>query len=408
MHPHFNKKDSVMSSFSASAHDVVIVAATRTAIGSFQGSLAALSAAQLGATVIKQALLRAKVRPENVRDVIMGQVLTAANGQNPARQAALNAGLPISTPAITINRVCGSGLQSVALAAAALKADGKGCYVAGGQENMSQSPHALRLRDGVKMGDAKMVDTMITDGLWDCFGDTHMGITAENVAAKFGISRAAQDAYAFESQRRADVALKANRFADEITPVLIPQKKGDPLPFSTDEYPRLSPLETLAKLRPAFAKEGTVTAGNASGINDGAAALVLTTRAEADAIGAPILGTVISHAVAGVEPSLMGTGPIPATRKALEAAGWNVSHLDLVEANEAFAAQALSVIQDLGLPEDITNVNGGAIALGHPIGASGARVLVTLLHEMAKRDAKRGLATLCIGGGMGIALTIQR
>jgi acetyl-CoA C-acetyltransferase len=397
-----------MASFSPSKLDAVIISATRTPIGSFQGSLANLSAAQLGAIVIKRALALANVQPETVSEVIMGQVLTAGVGQNPARQATLHAGLPVTTPAMTINRVCGSGLQSIALAATALRAEGKGIYVVGGQESMSQSPHAIRLRDGIKMGDAKMLDTMIVDGLWDCFGDTHMGITAENVATKFNLSRAAQDAFAFESQRRADIALKANRFADETTPVLIPQKKGDPLTFNTDEYPRLSPLDTLAKLRPAFTKDGTVTAGNASGINDGAAALVVTTRAQADTMGASILGTITSYAVAGVEPGLMGTGPIPASRLALEKAGLNVKDLDLIEANEAFAAQSLAVIQQLGLPEDLTNVNGGAIALGHPIGASGARVLVTLLHEMAKRDVKRGLATLCIGGGMGIAMTIQR
>jgi acetyl-CoA C-acetyltransferase len=339
-------------------------------------------------------------------------VLTAGVGQNPARQAAIAAGLPHGVPAMTINRVCGSGLQAVAMAADFIKARGlsdqSGVYLAGGQENMSLSPHAMHLREGTKMGDAKLRDTMITDGLWDCFNDYHMGQTAENVAAQFGITREAQDAFALESQTRAKAAIEAGRFEAEIVPVLLPQKKGDPLEFKTDEYPRLSSPEALAKLRPAFTKEGTVTAGNASGINDGAAALVITTRARAEKHGAPILGTIVSHAVAGVDPSIMGTGPIPASQKALELAGWSVNDLDLIEANEAFAAQGLAVMQGLGLDASRTNVNGGAIALGHPIGASGARVLVTLLHEMQRRDAKKGLVTLCIGGGMGIAMTIAR
>jgi acetyl-CoA C-acetyltransferase len=392
----------------ANRDDIVIVSAVRTAIGTFAGSLKDFSAAQLGSMVIKEALSRAKVEGGDVTEVLMGQVLTAAVGQNPARQAVIGAGLPVTLPAMTINRVCGSGLQAVADAAKAIKAAGEGIFVAGGQECMSQSPHAIRLREGVKMGDAKMQDTMIVDGLWDCFNNVHMGITAENVAKQHGISREAQDAFAFESQRKAKAAVESGRFADEIAEVLIPQKKGEPLVFKTDEHPRLSPIESLAKLRPAFDKEGTVTAGNASGINDGAACVVVMTRGEADKRGLKPMATIVSHAVAGVEPSVMGTGPIPASRKALEKAGWTVDDLDLIEANEAFAAQALAVSKELKLPENKTNVNGGAIALGHPIGASGCRVLVTLLHEMVKRDAKKGLVTLCIGGGMGVAMCLER
>lgn len=388
--------------------DIVIVSAVRTAIGTFAGSLQGFSGAQLGAVVIKDVLERAKVASADVTEVLMGQVLTAIVGQNPARQASIGAGLPIEVPAMTINRVCGSGLQTVALAAQALKADGAGIYVAGGQESMSQSPHAVRLRDGIKMGDGKLQDTMIVDGLWDCFNNTHMGITAENVAKLYNISRDAQDAFAAESQRRADEAIKAGKFVDEIVPVSIPQKKGDPVLFAQDEFPRLSTAEALGKLRPAFDKEGTVTAGNASGINDGAAAVVVMTRAEAEKRGLPVMGRIASYAVAGVDPAIMGTGPIPASQKALEKAGWTVADLDLVEANEAFAAQALSVVQGLKLDPAKTNVNGGAIALGHPIGASGCRVLVSLLHEMAKRNAKKGLVTLCIGGGQGIAMCIER
>lgn len=390
------------------ANDVVIASAVRTAIGSFLGSLKDFSAAQLGSVVMKEALERAKVKPAEVTEVFMGQVLTAAVGQNPARQASIAAGIAQEVPAMTINRVCGSGLQAVALAATALRAEGKGIYVAGGQESMSQSPHAVRMREGLKMGNGTLVDTMVNDGLWDCFNNYHMGITAENVAEQYKIDRAAQDAFAAESQKRADAAIKAGRFADEIVPVVIPQRKGDPVLFEKDEFPRLSDEATLAKLRPAFSKEGTVTAGNASGINDGAAALVVTTRAEADKLGMPVLATIVSHAVAGVDPAIMGTGPIPATGKALEKAGWAVKDLDLIEANEAFAAQALAVCNTMKFDPAITNVNGGAIALGHPIGASGARILVTLLHEMAKRDAKKGLATLCIGGGQGIAMCVER
>jgi acetyl-CoA C-acetyltransferase len=387
---------------------VVIVSAVRTAIGTFNGALKDLPAHQLGATVLTEALNRAKLTGENIDEVLMGQVLTAGIGQNGARQAAIAAGLPSSVPAMTLNRVCGSGLQTVLCAATSIRAGEKTTVIAGGQENMSLAPHAIHLRGGVKMGDAKMLDTMITDGLWDCFNNYHMGITAENVAEKFGISRTEQDAFAFESQKRAEAAIKAGKFRDEIVPVSIPQRKGDPIVFNTDEHPRLSPLETLAKLKPAFNKEGTVTAGNASGINDGAAALVIMDEAEAEKRGLTPLARIVSGAVAGVDPSIMGIGPVPASEKALAKAGWKVSDLDLIEANEAFAAQAVAVCRNLKLDPAITNVNGGAIALGHPIGASGARVLVTLLHEMQKRKAKKGLATLCIGGGMGIALTVER
>ncbi|MBI1309061.1 MAG: acetyl-CoA C-acyltransferase [Proteobacteria bacterium] len=392
----------------AGKDDVVIVSAVRTAIGNLNGSLKDMSAAQLGAIVLKEALARAQVAPAEVTEVIMGQVLTAGVGQNPARQASMGAGVPQEVPAMTINRVCGSGLQAVVLAAQAITANGGGIYLAGGQESMSQAPHAVRLRDGIKMGPGTLADTMIVDGLWDCFGDTHMGITAENVAKKFGLTREMQDAFAYESQRRAKAAVEGGKFADEIVPVEIPQRKGDPVVFKTDEFPRFGPIEGLAKLRPAFDKAGTVTAGNASGINDGAAAVLVMRRDEAEARKLPVLAKIVSHAVAGVDPSIMGTGPIPATKKALERAGWEVPDLDLIEANEAFVAQALAVVQELKLPEDKVNVNGGATALGHPIGASGCRVLVTLLHEMAKRKAKKGLATLCIGGGMGIAVCVER
>jgi acetyl-CoA C-acetyltransferase len=391
-----------------SANDVVIVSAVRTAIGSLNGAIKDIPAHKLGSLVIGEALKRAGVDGKDVDDVYMGQVLTAAVGQNPARQASIAAGLPKEVPAITFNRVCGSGLQTVMTAATYVKAGEGKIYVAGGQESMSQAPHALRLRDGIKFGDAKMVDTMIVDGLWEAFNDYHMGITAENLAAEHAISRAEQDEFSARSQARADAAIKAGRFKDEIVPVVIPQRKGDPISFAQDEFPRLSTAEQLAKLKPAFKPDGTVTAGNASGINDGAAAVLVMSRAEADKRGLPVLATIASHAVAGVEPKTMGYGPVPATRKALEKAGWKLSDLDLIEANEAFAAQALCVAKGLGLPMDITNVNGGAIALGHPIGASGTRILVTLLHEMQKRDAKKGLATLCIGGGMGVALTVQR
>lgn len=392
----------------ASKNDAVIVSAVRTAIGSFLGTLKDIPAYKLGSIVIGEALKRAKVDGKDVDDVIMGQVLTAAAGQNPARQALMAAGVPEAVPGMTINRVCGSGLQAVAMAATAIAAGEGTIYVAGGQENMSQSPHAARLRDGVKMGDGKMVDTMIVDGLWDVFNDYHMGITAENLAAEHDISRAAQDELAAQSQARADAAIKAGKFVDEIVPVVIPQKKGDPITFVQDEFPRLSTAEQLGKLRAAFKPDGTVTAGNASGINDGAAAVVVMSREEAEKRGLKILARVVSHAVAGVNPATMGYGPVPATKKALAKAGWQLSDVQLFEANEAFAAQAACVIKNLGLPNDITNVNGGAIALGHPIGASGCRVLVSLLHEMGKRDVKKGLATLCIGGGMGIAMCVER
>lgn len=391
------------------ATDAVIVSAVRTAIGSFAGALKDQPAHKLGAAVLAEALARAKVEGASVDEVLMGQVLTAGCGQNPARQATLAAGMPHTVPAMTLNRVCGSGLEAVAQAARLVRGGEANIVLAGGQENMSLAPHVMHLRDGVKMGEAKMLDTMIVDGLWDCFNNTHMGITAENLAAEYGISREAQDAFAAESQVRVADAIKNGRFVEEIVPYVIPQRKGDPVRFAQDEFPRLSSPENLAKLRPAFKPEGgTVTAGNSSGINDGAAAVLVMSRAEADKRGLKILGTVRSSAVAGVNPATMGYGPVPASQKALERAGWKLSDLELIEANEAFAAQALAVAKGLGLPMDITNVNGGAIALGHPIGASGCRVLVSLLHEMGKRDVKRGLATLCIGGGMGIAVCIER
>jgi acetyl-CoA C-acetyltransferase len=388
--------------------DVVIIGAARTAIGTFGGALASVPAPRLGAIAVGEALKRAGVEAGEVADVILGQVLTAGAGQNPARQTAIGAGLPVATTAITINQVCGSGLRAVAMAAQAVALGDAGIVVAGGQENMSLSAHAGHMRSGVKMGAAELVDTMIRDGLWDAFGDIHMGMTAENVAAAHGIDRATQDAFAAFSQKKAAAARAAGRFVDEIVPVAIETRKGTTL-VDADEYIRPdTTAEGLAKLRPAFKKDGTVTAGNASGLNDGAAALVLTSSAEAARRGAPVLGRIVSWATAGVEPSLMGLGPIPASKAALAKAGWSVADLDLIEANEAFAAQALAVNAGLGLDPDKVNVNGGAIALGHPIGASGARILVTLLHEMARRDARRGLATLCIGGGMGVALCVER
>ncbi|MFZ2586774.1 MAG: acetyl-CoA C-acetyltransferase [Alphaproteobacteria bacterium] len=390
------------------ATDAVIVSALRTAIGSFGGALAAQPAHKLGAALIAETLKRTDVAGADVGEVLLGHVLTAGCGQNPARQATLAAGLPHTVPAISLNRVCGSGLEAVAQAARLVKTGEAGIVLAGGQETMSLAPHALHMRDGTKMGDAKLRDTMVVDGLWDAFNDYHMGITAENLAAEHGITREAQDAFAAQSQLRAADAIKNGRFADEIVPYVMPQKKGDPIVFAQDEFPRLSTAEQLAKLRPAFKPDGTVTAGNASGINDGAAMVMVMTRGEAEKRNLPILGTIVSSAVAGVNPATMGYGPVPASQKALEKAGWKLSDLGLMEANEAFAAQALAVAKGLGLPMDITNVNGGAIALGHPIGASGCRVLVTLLHEMAKRDVKRGLATLCIGGGMGIAVCVER
>jgi len=387
---------------------VAIVAAKRTAVGSFLGGLSSLPAHALGAVVIRQILADAAVKPDEVDDVILGQVLTAACGQNPARQAAIAAGIPEGKTALSINQVCGSGLRAVALGMQAILTGDADIVVAGGQESMSNAPHASVLRNGTKMGPVSLVDTMIVDGLWDVFGQHHMGITAENVAKAHGVSREAQDTFALSSQEKATAALNANRFADEIVPVTIAGKKGDTI-IARDEHPRPeTTAEALAKLRPAFDKDGTVTAGNASGINDGAAAVVLMSLENAKKRGLTPLATLKSWATAGVSPALMGTGPIPASQLALKKAGWTPQDLDVIEANEAFAAQAIAVNQALGWDTGKVNVNGGAIALGHPIGASGARVLVTLLHEMGKRDAKRGLVTLCIGGGMGIALCLER
>jgi len=389
--------------------DIVIVAALRTAVGSFGGSLAKIPAPELGATVIKGLLAQTGVKPEDVSEVILGQVLTAGVGQNPARQALIKAGLPVSTPASTLNVVCGSGLRAVHLAAQAIASGDAEIVIAGGQENMSLSPHILPgSRDGFRMGNTQLVDTMVADGLTDVYNQYHMGITAENVAAKYEISREEQDALALASQNRAEAA-QAGKFDAEIVPVLVPQRKGDPVAFAKDEYIKAgATADSLAKLRPAFKKDGTVTAGNASGINDGAAAVMLMTAAKADQLGLKPLAVIKSYALTGCEPEIMGIGPVAATRKALDKAGWKVEELDLVEANEAFAAQALGVARELGWSADKVNVNGGAIALGHPIGASGCRVLVTLLHEMQRRDAKKGLATLCIGGGMGVALAVER
>lgn len=389
----------------------VIVAAVRSPIGAFGGSLASLPASEIGAQVIRAALERAGLAPTDVDEVILGQVLTAGTGQNPARQAAIAAGLPDTVPAMTINKVCGSGLKTVHLAAQAIRLGDADCVIAGGQENMSNAPHILpNSRSGQRMGDWKLQDVMIKDGLWCAFNDYHMGVTAENLAEKYGISREEQDAFAAESQRRALAAIAEGRFVDEIVPIHIPQRKGDPLVFDTDEYPKPgTDAERLGKLRPAFKREGgTVTAGNASGINDGAAILVVMSASKAAAMGIKPLATVSAYASAGVEPALMGSGPVPATRRCLDKAGWSVADLDLVEANEAFAAQALSVERELGWGMDKVNVNGGAIALGHPIGASGARVLVTLLHELQRRDGHKGLATLCIGGGQGVAIAVER
>ncbi|MBE9399263.1 acetyl-CoA C-acetyltransferase [Pontibacterium sp. N1Y112] len=390
--------------------DVVIVAAGRTAMGAFNGSLAKVSASDLGATVLKSLIEKIDLDPAQVDEVILGQVLAAGCGQNPARQAVINAGLPQEVPALTINKVCGSGLKAVQMAAQAIRCGDAEVIIAGGQENMSQSPHVLpNSRNGARMGDWKMVDTMIKDGLWDAFNDYHMGITTENIVEKYGFTREEQDSFASASQNKAEAAVTGGRFADEIIPVVIPQRKGDPVVFDTDEQPRFGCTpEALGKLRPAFKKDGSVTAGNASTINDGAAAVILCSAEKAAELGLPVLARIKAHASTGVCPTIMGTGPITATTKALEKAGWGVDDLDLVEANEAFAAQAMSVNKDLGWNTDIVNVNGGAIALGHPIGASGCRILVSLIHEMGKRDAKKGLATLCIGGGMGTALAIER
>ncbi len=387
---------------------VVIAGAARTPVGAFNGGLASVPASYLGTVAIKEAMTRAKVEAAEVDEAILGQILIAGAGQNPARQAALEAGIPVEKTAYQINQLCGSGLRSVALGYQAIRLGDADIVVAGGQESMSQAPHVAHLRDGTKMGDVKFIDTMITDGLMCAINGYHMGNTAENVAKKWQLTRDEQDAFAAGSQQKAEAAQKAGRFNDEIVPVTIQTRKGEVV-VDTDEHPKHgTTAESLAKLRPAFDKEGTVTAGNASGINDGAAAVVLMSAEEAGERGIAPLARIVSWATAGVDPAIMGTGPIPASRKALEKAGWSVDDLDLIEANEAFAAQALAVNKDLGWDPDKVNVNGGAIALGHPIGASGARVLVTLLHEMAKRDAKKGLATLCIGGGMGIAMCVER
>ncbi|WP_271273032.1 acetyl-CoA C-acetyltransferase [Aliamphritea hakodatensis] len=390
--------------------DVVVVAASRTAIGSFNGTLASVAASDLGATVIKNLLEKSGVDGSQVEEVIMGQVLTAGCGQNTARQASVNAGLPVEVSAMTINKVCGSGLKAVQLATQAIRCGDAEIIIAGGQENMSASAHVLpNSRNGARMGDWKMVDTMIKDGLWDAFNDYHMGITTENIVEKYGFTREEQDAFAALSQNKAEAAQAAGKFTDEIVPVVIPQRRGDDIVFDTDEQPRAGvTAEALGKLRPAFKKDGSVTAGNSSTINDGAAAVMLCSAEKATELGLPVLARIKAYASAGVDPSVMGTGPICATQKALEKAGWAIDDLELVEANEAFAAQAMSVNKDLGWNTDIVNVNGGAIALGHPIGASGCRVFVSLLHEMQRRDAKKGLATLCIGGGMGTALAVER
>ncbi len=388
--------------------NVVIASAARTAVGSFNGSFANTPAHELGATAIRAALERAGVDAADVSETILGQVLTAGQGQNPARQAHIAAGLPVESAAWSINQVCGSGLRSVAIAAQHIQLGDAAIVVAGGQESMSLAPHAAHLRQGQKMGDLKFVDTMIKDGLWDAFNGYHMGTTAENVAKKWQLTREEQDAFATASQNKAEAAQNAGRFQDEIVPFTIKGRKGDTV-VEKDEYIRFgASIADAAKLRPAFDKEGTVTAGNASGINDGAAVTLLMSAEEAERRGITPLARIVSFATAGVDPSIMGTGPIPASRRALERAGWKVDDLDLVEANEAFAAQACAVNKDMGWNPDIVNVNGGAIALGHPIGASGCRVLTTLLYEMQRRDAKKGLATLCIGGGMGVAMCVER
>lgn len=391
-------------------NDVVIVAATRTAIGSFQGALANVPAVDLGAAVIKQLLEQTRLDPAQVDEVILGQVLTAGAGQNPARQAAIKAGLPYSVPALTLNKVCGSGLKALHLAAQAIRCGDAEVVIAGGQENMSLAPYVMpSARTGQRMGHGQLIDSMISDGLWDAFNDYHMGITAENLVEKYGLSREQQDAFAAESQRKAVAAIEAGRFKDEITPIVMPQKKGEPKVFDRDEQPRPdTTADSLAKLRPAFKKDGSVTAGNASSLNDGAAAVLMMSASKAQTLGLPVLAKIASYASAGVDPAILGIGPVSATQRCLDKAGWQLADLDLIEANEAFAAQALAVGKALEWDASKVNVNGGAIALGHPIGASGCRVLVTLLHEMIKRDAKKGLATLCIGGGQGVALAIER
>ena len=392
------------------SENIVIVDAGRSAIGTFGGSLAALSATEIGTAVLKGLLARTGLAPEQIDEVILGQVLTAGVGQNPARQTTLHAGLPHSVPAMTINKVCGSGLKAVHLAMQAVACGDADIVIAGGQESMSQSSHVLpRSRDGQRMGDWSMKDTMIVDGLWDAFNNYHMGTTAENIAQQYGFTREQQDAFAAASQQKTEAAQNAGRFQDEIIPIAIPQRKGDPKIFDTDEFPRPgTTADSLAKLRPAFAKDGSVTAGNASGINDGAAMVIVMKESKARELGLKPMARLVAFASAGVDPAIMGTGPIPASTKCLEKAGWTPADLDLIEANEAFAAQAMSVNQEMGWDLSKVNVNGGAIAIGHPIGASGARVLVTLLYEMQKRDAKKGLATLCIGGGQGVALAVER
>ncbi len=391
-------------------NDVVIVAAGRTAVGKFGGTLAKIPAADLGAHVIKALLAKTGLKPEQISEVILGQVLTAGVGQNAARQAAIRAGLPDMVPAMTINKVCGSGLKATHLAAQAIKAGDAEIIIAGGQENMSISSHVLAgSRDGFRMGDAKLIDSMIVDGLWDVYNNYHMGVTAENVAAKYGVTRADQDAFALASQQKTEAAQKAGRFKDEILPLDIPQRKGAALVFDTDEYPKHgSTLEALAGLRAAFDKNGTVTAGNASGINDGAAAVIMMSAKRAQELGLKPLATIRAYSSAGVDPKIMGMGPVPASQLCLKKAGWGVGDLDLMEINEAFAAQAIAVNREMRWDTNKVNVNGGAIAIGHPIGASGCRILVTLLHEMVRRDAKRGFASLCIGGGMGVALAVER
>ena len=390
--------------------DIVIVAAARTAVGKFGGTLAKTAAPELGAIVIRALLERSGLAGEQINEVILGQVLTAGSGQNPARQSVVKSGLPLEVPGFTINKVCGSGLKAVMLGAQAIRDGDSEIIIAGGQENMSMAPHVLpNSRDGQRMGDWKLIDTMITAGLWDVYNQYHMGITAENVAKQYGITRDQQDALALASQLKAAAAQEGGRFKDEIVPVSIAQKKGDPLLFSADEFiNKKTSAEALAGLRPAFDKAGSVTAGNASGLNDGAAAVMLMTAAKAAALGLKPLGRIASYAAAGLDPKVMGMGPVPAARRALARAGWNAADLDLLEINEAFAAQACAVHKEMGWDMSKVNVNGGAIAIGHPIGASGCRILVTLLYEMQKRDAKRGIASLCIGGGMGVALTLER
>ena len=390
--------------------DIVIAGALRTAIGKFGGTLAKTPAPELGATVIRALLARYKLKPDQISEVILGQVLTAGSGQNPARQSSIKAGLPAEIPAMTINKVCGSGLKAVMLAAQAVRCGDADIVIAGGQENMSAAPHVLPgSRDGFRMGDAKLIDSMIVDGLWDVYNQYHMGITAENVAKQHGVSRAQQDEFAVASQNKAEAAQKAGKFKDEIVPVMIPQRKGDPVAFDSDEFIKTgATVDALSALRPAFDKQGSVTAGNASGINDGAAAVLVMTAERAAQLGLKPLAKIRAFASSGVDPAIMGMGPVPSSRRALEKAGWKPADLDLMEINEAFAAQACAVNKEMGWDTKKINVNGGAIALGHPIGASGCRILVTLLYEMARRDAKKGLASLCIGGGMGVAMAVER